>query len=180
MQTQVMFYLLSDEKTSDENELDNKESDNKTPTIDEQSADTSSALYHACLQASYFYRQNQRVFIYTQDQKQAENIDEMLWAFDSDSFVPHNLVGEGPKQGAAVEISTQAPKSRRPILINLATSVPSFANQFQFIVDFVPSDETLKQQARERFKACRQWGFQVNNQPVNDQPLSNQPANKPL
>ena len=146
MQTQVMFYLLSEKTTS--------------------SDDTSSALYHACLQASYFYRQNQRVFIYCQDQKQAEAVDELLWSFDSDSFVPHNLNGEGPKQGAAVEISTQAPQGRRPVLINLTTTMPNFANQFQFIVDFVPSDEHLKQLARERFKMCRQWGFQVDNQPA--------------
>ena len=59
--------------------------------------------------------------------KQAEQIDEMLWAFDSDSFVPHNLVGEGPKQGAAVEISYQAPQGRRPCLINLTSTVPDFA-----------------------------------------------------
>ena len=90
----------------------------------------------------------------------------MLWAFDSDSFVPHNLSGEGPKQGAAVEISHQAPQGRRPVLINLTSTVPDFANQFQLIVDFVPSDETLKQLARERFKACRQRGFQVDNQAV--------------
>jgi len=148
MQTQVMFYILSDDKqNADAN-------------------DTSSAFYHACLQASHFYRQNQRVFIYTQDQKVAEQIDELLWAFDNDSFVPHNLVGEGPKQGSAVEISYQAPRGRRPVLINLSDSVPTFANQFQLIVDFVPSDETLKQQARERFKTCRQWGFQVDNQAV--------------
>lgn len=168
MQTQVMFYLLSDERESGE-----KSSDNKKSINNEQSTDTSSALYHACLQASYFYRQNQRVFIYTQDQKQAEAVDEMLWTFDSDSFVPHNLVGEGPKSGAAVEISMQAPNNRRPILINLTTTVPNFANQFQYIVDFVPSDEALKQQARERFKTCRQWGFQVGNQPVNNQPAKN-------
>ena len=143
MQTQVMFYQLNDEPT-----------------------ETNSVLYHACLQASYFYRQNQRVFIYTQDKTQAEQIDELLWAFDSDSFVPHNLIGEGPKQGAAVEIGTQLPKGKRPVLINLTTTVPEFANQFQFIVDFVPSDETLKQQARERFKTCRQWGFSVDNQAV--------------
>lgn len=143
MQTQVMFYQLNDEPT-----------------------ETNSVLYHACLQASYFYRQNQRVFIYTQDKTQAEQIDELLWAFDSDSFVPHNLIGEGPKQGAAVEIGTQLPKGKRPVLINLTTTVPEFANQFQFIVDFVPSDETLKQQARERFKTCRQWGFAVDNQAV--------------
>ncbi len=149
MQTQVMFYLLPDEDKTDASDIN-----------------ASTALYHACLQASYFYRQNQRVFIYTQDQKSAEQVDEMLWAFDSDSFVPHNLSGEGPKQGAAVEISHQAPRGRRPVLINLSSTVPDFASQFQLIVDFVPSDETLKQLARERFKTCRQWGFQVDNQAI--------------
>jgi DNA polymerase-3 subunit chi len=146
MQTQVMFYLLND-NVSEDSEID-----------------TCSALYHACLQASYFYRQNQRVYIYANDKQHAEQIDEMLWAFDSDSFVPHNLVGEGPKQGAIVEIGYQAPQGRRPVLINLTSTVPNFANQFNYIVDFVPSDETLKQQARERFKTCRQWGFHVDNQ----------------
>jgi len=158
MQTQVMFYILCDEKSNDE------KVNNESTNVD--ASDTSSALYHACLQASHFYRQNQRVFIYTQDQTQAEQIDELLWAFESDSFVPHNLVGEGPKQGAPVEISYQPPRGRRPVLINLTETMPTFANQFQFVVDFVPSDEALKQLARERFKMCRQWGFQVDNQPV--------------
>jgi len=148
MQTQVMFYLLQDDVN------------------DEAEQDTRSAIYHACLQASHFYRQNQRVYIYTQDKQHAEQVDEMLWAFDSDSFVPHNLVGEGPKQGAVVEIGFQPPQGRRPVLINLTTTVPTFANQYQFVVDFVPSDDKLKQQARERFKGYRQWGFQVGNQAV--------------
>lgn len=162
MQTQVMFYILCDEK-SDDDKANNENAD----TIKNLDAtDTSSAFYHACLQASHFYRQNQRVFIYTQDQTQAEQIDELLWAFESDSFVPHNLVGEGPKQGAPVEISYQSPSGRRPVLINLTETMPTFANQFQFVVDFVPSNEALKQLARERFKTCRQWGFQVDNQPV--------------
>ncbi|PCH96921.1 MAG: DNA polymerase III subunit chi [Gammaproteobacteria bacterium] len=161
MQTQVMFYLLNDEAV-------NSHSTDLSKNVDV--SDTSSAFYHACVQASYFYRQNQRVFIYTKDQNQAEQVDELLWSFDSDSFVPHNLVGEGPKQGAAVEISYQAPRGRRPVLINLTDTVPSFASQFRFIVDFIPSDETLKQQARERFKACRQWGFQVDHQAIEKTP----------
>ena len=158
MQTQVMFYMLCD-KQSDVKKTDKQ-------SVNAEASDTSSAFYHACLQASHFYRQNQRVFIYTTDQTQAEIIDELLWAFDCDSFVPHNLVGEGPKQGAPVEISYQPPRGRRAVLINLTETMPTFANQFQFIVDFVPTDETLKQRARERFKTCRQWGFQVDNQPV--------------
>ena len=43
MQTQVMFYLLADEE----------------PT------ETNSALYHACLQASHFYRQNSAGVLFT-------------------------------------------------------------------------------------------------------------------
>jgi DNA polymerase-3 subunit chi len=149
MQTQVMFYILPENDKADKN-----------------AEVVNSVVHNACLQASYFYRQNQRVFIYTQDKDLAELVDETLWAFDADSFVPHNLAGEGPKQGAAVEISDNAPKGRRQVLINLSSTVPNFANQFNYIVDFVPHDEKLKQQARERFKVCRQLGFIVNNQKI--------------
>lgn len=146
MQTQAMFYSIEEQSKI-------------TGVSDEQLH-----LHYACLQAAYFYRQNQRVFIYTQDQESAHNIDEMLWAFDPTSFVPHNLIGEGPKQGAAVEISWQAPTNRRAVLINLTSDVPNFANQFSHLIDFVPADETLKEQARNRFRTCRQWNFNVAHQ----------------
>ena len=146
MQTQAMFYSI--------------EQQSKVAGVTEEQLH----LHYACLQAAYFYRQNQRVFIYTPDQQSAHDIDEMLWAFDPDSFVPHNLIGEGPKQGAAVEISWQVPSNRRAVLINLTSEVPNFANQFTHLIDFVPSDETQKQQARNRFRTCRQWGFNVAHQ----------------
>jgi DNA polymerase-3 subunit chi len=152
MPIQVMFYLL-EEDASQENE-------------------TEQSHFQACSQAAHFYRQNQRVFIYCADQKMAHQLDELLWAFDPDSFVPHNLPGEGPKNGAAVEISWQPPTSRRSILINLTSTVPNFANQFSHIIDFVPTDETLKQQARERYKGYRQSGFQVDNQAAPKQLIS--------
>jgi len=149
MQTQAMFYSIEEES--------------KVAGV----SDEQLHLHYACLQAAYFYRQNQRVFIYTQDQESAHSIDEMLWAFDPDSFVPHNLIGEGPKQGAAVEISWQLPTNRRAVLINLTSDVPNFASQFSHLIDFVPADETLKEQARNRFRTCRQWGFNVAHQVAN-------------
>jgi DNA polymerase III subunit chi len=153
MNTQVMFYLLEQDENT-ESHANGKQ--------DKQHL----SLLHSCFQAAYFYRQNQRVFIFCQDQDQAHQIDELLWSFEPDSFVPHNLVNEGQKNGAAVEISWQPPTNRRPVLINLTSTVPNFAHQFSQIVDFVPSDELLKQNARERFKAYRQLGFQVGNQPA--------------
>ena len=139
MQKQATFFLL-DENTSNKSTTD-------------------LLLFCACQQAAMAYRQQQKVFIYTQNQTQAHDIDEMLWAFEADSFVPHNLMGEGPSYGSPVEISWQAPSNRRAVLINLTTTVPSFAHQFAKVIDFVPNDETLKQQARTRYRAYQQLGF---------------------
>ncbi len=118
-------------------------------------------LFCACKQAAIAYRQQQKVFIYTQNQAQAHTVDELLWAFDADSFVPHNLMGEGPSYGSPVEISWQAPTNRRSVLINLTNIEPPFAQQFNQVIDFVPTDESLKQQARQRYRAYQQLGFAV-------------------
>lgn len=146
MQTQVMFYLL--------------------PELTTPPAETDSPAhwFQACVQACFCYRNNQRVYIHADDQATAHAIDEMLWGFEPDTFVPHNLVGEGPTQGAPVEIGFQKPKSRRPFLINLAGNIPSFASNYSHIIDFVPAEPELKQQARERFKQYRHAGFQIETQ----------------
>ena len=159
--TKVMFYIMPERKPERMPEPDANAS---ADPEQERQAEQDAHFHQVCLQAAFYYRAQQRVFIYTQDQHQAQQIDEMLWAFDPDSFVPHNLIGEGPKYGAAVEISWQPPSNRRAVLINLTATVPSFANSFAQIIDFVPTDETLKQQARDRFRRCRQLGFQVETQ----------------
>ena len=139
MQKQATFFLL-DENTGNKSTTD-------------------LLLFCACKQAAMAYRQQQKVFIFTQDQAQAHAVDELLWAFDADSFVPHNLMGEGPNYGSPVEISWQAPTNRRALLINLTNDVPSFAQQFNQVIDFVPADEALKQQARQRYRTYQQSGF---------------------
>jgi DNA polymerase-3 subunit chi len=142
MTAQVIFHLL------------NGASDSAT----DQNADH---LELACVQAANLYRQKKRVFIYVDDQKSAHQIDELLWAFDAQSFVPHNLPGEGLQSGSPVEISWQAPTNNRNILINLSSNVPDFARQFSQIIDFVPEQDELKQQARLRYRGYQQLGFSV-------------------
>lgn len=113
----------------------------------------------ACQLCADLYRAKQRVFVYTADQVQAEAFDQQLWQFDAERFVPHNLSGEGPSYGAAVEIGWQAPQQNRPVLINLTEHVPDFAHRYKQIIEFVPTEEHLKAQARERYKQYRQRGI---------------------
>lgn len=139
----VTFYVLAEGRQLAENELSNPPAH----------------FALACQLCANFYRANQRVFVYTASQQDAELIDQLLWQFDADSFVPHNLSGEGPARGAPVEISWQPPKQRRQVLINLAPDIPVFANRFADIIEFVPAQVAEKAQARERYKQYRQSGI---------------------
>lgn len=158
MQKQATFYLLEkSEKSLDSNhDLAENHEQRKSNGLN-----NSSLLFCACVQAARSYRQQQKVFIYTHDQAVAHKVDELLWAFDADAFVPHNLMGEGPSYGSPVEISWQAPTNRRAVLINLTENVPPFAQQFSQVIDFVPNDETLKKNARNRYRQYQQLGFAV-------------------
>ena len=143
---QVKFYVLS------EPQPDNT----ATPT---HAASTVPAEYlFACQLCADFYRQGLRVYVFCQNQQDAELLDEVLWQFDAERFVPHNLAGEGPQRGAPIEISWQMPKSSRQVLINLTESIPSFANRYMQVIEFVPVAADKKSNAREKYKQYRQLG----------------------
>lgn len=143
--SQVTFYILA-EHTADSSE--------------------SAVTQFACQLIAKLYRDKHKVFVFTDTQTQAEQIDEILWQFDAKQFVAHNLQGEGPSYGSPVEIGWQAPTNRRSVLVNLSQQVPDFSQQFQQIFDFVPAAEKPKQQARERYKTFRIAGHVLNTSPA--------------
>ncbi|MGL4861334.1 MAG: DNA polymerase III subunit chi [Enterobacteriaceae bacterium] len=136
----ALFYLLSD--TSPDEQLSAQE-----------------AL--ACSLAAQRWRNGQRVLLFCCDQQQAERLDEALWQREPASFAPHNLVGEGPRYGAPVELAwpEKRASSSRDLLITLSPQFADFATAFHEVIDFVPNEDTLKQLARERYKAYRGAGF---------------------
>lgn len=115
-----------------------------------------------CEIAAERWRSGKRVLIACEDEKKAgHRLDETLWARPA-SFVPH---GGGRKDRAAVRRWDRGRKTRqqpRDILISLRTSFADFATAFTEVVDFVPYEDSLKQLARERYKAYRVAGFNLN------------------
>lgn len=146
----VTFYLLPDDTAT-------------TPPTDGVSH---AVAVLACQLTTARFRQNQTLFLLTQTQKQAEQLDEMLWQQEPHSFVPHGLSDEATVTQAPVEIGIAMPKRSRQVLINLADSIPPFANRFAQIIDFVPADESQKQQARDRYKQYRALGFTLETVPA--------------
>ncbi|MFT4464505.1 MAG: DNA polymerase III subunit chi [Sodalis sp. (in: enterobacteria)] len=117
----------------------------------------------ACDLAAGKWREGKRVLIACEDDAQALRLDEALWARDPDTFVPHNLAGEGPRYGAPVEICwpQRRGNAQRDLLISLLPACADFASAFHEVIDFVPDEDALKQLARDRYKVYRSVGFQL-------------------
>lgn len=124
----------------------------------------SALMHYACVLTADLYRQNKKIQLGTEDQEQAQLVDEWLWQFDAERFVPHNLPGEGPHYGTPVEINWQASQQRRTCFINLCNQVPDYQSSLKGVNewhDFVPADDAGKKLARERYKQLKQLGFEL-------------------
>ena len=117
----------------------------------------------ACELAAKAWREGKRVLIACETEQQAFAIDEALWARNPDDFVPHNLSGESTPYPTPIEISWAGKRNaqRRDLLISLQRQIPDFVASFNQVIDFVPTDETEKAIARERYKQYRQMGWQL-------------------
>ena len=103
----------------------------------------------------------QWTLVLARDQDQAEALDDLLWAFDEDAYVPHQLAGDEEDDLAPVLIATPAMDvPMRPLLINLRDDAVD--GSFERVLEVVPADESARGPLRERWKAYKARGFELN------------------
>ena len=103
----------------------------------------------------------QWTLVLARDQAQAEALDDLLWAFDEDAYVPHQLAGDEEDDLAPVLIATPAMDvPMRPLLINLRDDAVD--GSFERVLEVVPADESARGPLRERWKAYKARGFELN------------------
>ncbi len=130
-----------------------------TQVIFHQLADDSQLAKKVCDITAQAFTQKQKLVVLCGTQKEAEQVDELLWQFPSDRFIPHNLHGEGPAAGTPVEICWSTEQlSRRAVVVNMSKALIQTHKQFQKVIDFVPQAEDAKQAARLRYKQYQQAG----------------------
>jgi len=125
-------------------------------------SDPDASLLFACRLLEKAYLRGHRVFVYCSNHDDAIRIDEYLWTFKDDSFVPHNLQGEGPMPPPAVQIGFDAePRGFNDILLNMSAIIPPFYARFRRIMQVVAAEESAKEISRMQYKAYRKLGFKI-------------------
>ncbi len=116
----------------------------------------------ACRLLEKAYAKGHKVYVLCNHQRDAELLDELLWTFKEDSFIPHNLQGEGPEPPPPIQIGHEKePRGFNDILLNLSDAIPAFYPKFKRIMELVINEETKKEQSRMRYKNYRANGCEL-------------------
>jgi len=103
----------------------------------------------------------QHTLVLVRDVAQAEALDDLLWSFDPDAYVPHQIAGtdEDEDEAAVLIAPPGVDAPLRPLLVNLRDAAPT--GSFERVLEVVPADESARGPLRERWKHYQSLGFDV-------------------
>jgi DNA polymerase III subunit chi len=116
----------------------------------------------ACRLAEKAYKLGNHVYIHTQNAEQTEQLNQELWSFRANSFVPHELNDSQDNQDCPVLIGHDStPPRLMDLLINLNEEQPLFFSQFDRVAELINDEETIKTTGRERYQFYKQRGYDL-------------------
>lgn len=119
-------------------------------------------LHTACRIIEKAFQQKHAIYVHARDKAEAEQLDELLWTFKAESFIPHHLVGDGPTPPPPVRIGWQSiPPEASDLLINLHANAPEQPKRFRRIIEIVGGDEPMREAARQHWRQYKQQGYPV-------------------
>jgi DNA polymerase III subunit chi len=117
-------------------------------------------LLLVCELAKRAFAAQQPTLVLCRDFAQAEAVDDLLWAFDEDAFIPHQLAGDDDDADTAVLIVPPGIETAdRPLLINLRETCP--APGYQRVLEVVAADPAERDGSRTRWRDYQRLGVDV-------------------
>ena len=119
-------------------------------------------LLLVCELAKRGYAANLSILVLARDTAQAEALDDLMWSFDAEEYLPHQIAGmdEGDDDTPILIATPDMDIPARPLLINLRDAAP--AGNFDRVLEVVPADPSARAPLRERWKHYQSLGFEVN------------------
>ena len=117
-------------------------------------------LLLVCELARRAFDSGQSTLILARSFDQAEQLDEKLWEFSDDAFVPHQIAGDEDDAITPVLIATpESSVADRPLVINLRDDCAP--GLFERVLEVVPADEDQRLGSRKRWTTYKAAGFEV-------------------
>ncbi|UZE94982.1 DNA polymerase III subunit chi [Alkalimarinus alittae] len=111
-------------------------------------------------------RLGHNIYIHTSHSQQATEIDDYLWTYKIESFLPHELnsadVSSVPITSAPITIGfSEDCGSHNDLLINLANELPPFYKKFDRIAEIVIQNESVLKTLRDHYRQIKKDGTEA-------------------
>ena len=104
---------------------------------------------------------NSRLVLFTDDRSQLAALDEALWTFSEQDFLPHVMAGDplAAQTPVLLSHSETVDLPHHQVLINLSNTTPAHFASFERMIEIVAADDTDKLAGRERYRFYQQRGY---------------------
>lgn len=146
--TQVDFYILSDDSAE-------------------------ARLKTACRLADKAVQRKLSVVVLAAGDDDARKLDELLWTFAQNSFLPHRFAWDPAAEGIAEPIvialeerpqldhDSGAAATDWGLMINLASQVPDTFSRYERLAEIVGAAPESRERGRERYRFYRERGYSL-------------------
>lgn len=106
------------------------------------------------------YKQNHTALVQLANNADAATLDQLLWTYDDNSFIPHALSHEPEAKTAPIILGHGEPHPHNhDVFVNLTADI--FEINSKRIVEIVPNQDPWLTQSRQKFVRYRELGFEI-------------------
>jgi DNA polymerase-3 subunit chi len=118
-------------------------------------------LLYACRLVRKARAADMRVVIFTRDRQQLDALDEALWTFSEQDFLPHVTADDAlaPQTPVILTDDAEATLPHHQILINVSGETPAHFARFERMFEVISIDEDDLAAGRERYRQYQQRGY---------------------
>lgn len=106
-----------------------------------------------------------RIVLLGRDRSELAQLDQLLWTFSEQDFLPHVHAGD-PLAAQTPVILTDSETVVLPhhhVLINLSGDIPEHFARFERMIEIISSDETDRTAGRNRYRFYKENGYPLSH-----------------
>ncbi|GAB1256774.1 DNA polymerase III subunit chi [Aurantivibrio plasticivorans] len=132
----------------------------------------SARLEFVCRLAEKLFKMGKPTQIALPDQDSVKQLDQMLWAYPAEAFIPHSCDTPSNSTPNAMELihlsvgSTPRSDAGQGVLINLCPSTVEAPAAFERLVEVVVKAPEVLTATRQHFKTYRELGYSIQSHDI--------------
>mgnify|MGYP000033795048 FL=1 len=128
-----------------------------------------SPLFYASRLIEKVYRLGHGIYVHLENEQDTQYLNEQLWQFTPESFVPHEIVGQQQSDAPVLLGFGDEPQHHGNVMINLSGNIPNFFSRFERVAEIVPGNKEMRTKSRENFRFYKERGYPLHTHNIKTQ-----------